>query len=120
MKNAGKENFELAMLDEYMVLFTCAKIDRKTVPEDLFCYDVRHDDDCQGIACEIKPYVAVNHWGTILTKTEIPMAESGRYYPKEDMNYLGETLTVEEYMRLDMQQNGMKEKNGQDVMQMEM
>lgn len=55
------------MLDEYVVLFTSARIDRKTVPENLFCYDARHDDDCQGIACEIKPYVAVNHWGTILT-----------------------------------------------------
>lgn len=120
MENAEKERFELAMLDEYVVLFTCARIDRKTVPEALFCYDVRHDDDCQGIACEIKPYVAVNHWGTILTKTEIPMAESGRYYPKEDMNYLGETLTVEEYMRLDMQQTGIQKENGQDGMQLEM
>ena len=41
------------------MLFTCARIDRKTVPEDLSCYDVRHDDDCRGIACEIKPYVVV-------------------------------------------------------------
>lgn len=120
MVDAKKETFEFVMLDAYPVLFTSARIDRKTVPKDLFCYDVRHDDDCQGIACEIKPYVAVNHWGMILTKTEIPMAEDGRYYPKEDMNYLGETLTVEEYMRLDMQQNGMKEENGQDGMQMEM
>ncbi|MDE6603730.1 MAG: hypothetical protein K2K90_16615 [Lachnospiraceae bacterium] len=81
MENAGKERFELAMLDEY---------------------------------------VAVNHWGTILTKMEIAMAEGGRYYPKEDMNYLGETLTVEEYMRLDMRQDGVQEENGQDRMQMEL
>lgn len=47
-------------------------------------------------------------WGTILTKTEIPMTEGGSYYPREDMNYLGETLTVEEYMRLDMQENKVK------------
>lgn len=103
MVDAKKETFELAMPDAYPVLFTSARVDRKTVPKDLFCYDVRHDDDCQGIACEIKPYVAVNHWGTILTRTEIPMAEGGRYYPKEDMNYFGETLTVEEYMRLGLQ-----------------
>lgn len=100
MKNTGKENFELAMLDDYVVLYTGSRTDRNTVPENLFCYDVRHDDDCQGIACEVKPHVLVNHWGTILSKTEIPMTEGGSYYPREDMNYLGETLTVEEYMRL--------------------
>lgn len=61
MENAGKENFELAMLDDYVVLYTGSRIDRNTVPEKLFCYDVRHDDDCQGIACEVKPYVLVNH-----------------------------------------------------------
>ncbi len=120
MENAGKENFELAMLDDYMVLYTGSRIDRNTVPENLFCYDVRHDDDCQGIACEVKPHVLVNHWGTILSKTEIPMTEGGSYYPREDMNYLGETLTVEEYVRLDMRQDGVQEENGQDRMQMEL
>lgn len=30
MENAGKENFELAMLDEYMVLYTGSRIDRNT------------------------------------------------------------------------------------------
>ncbi len=62
----------------------------------------------------------VNHWGTILSKTEIPMTEGGSYYPREDMNYLGETLTVEEYVRLDMRQDGVQEENGQDRMQMEL
>lgn len=40
MENAGKENFELAMLDDYVVLYTSSRIDRNTVPENLFCYDV--------------------------------------------------------------------------------
>lgn len=73
MVDAEKEVFELAMLDAYPVLFTDARVDRKTVPEDLFCYDVRHDDDGQGIACEVKPHVIVNHWGTILSREKIPM-----------------------------------------------
>jgi len=44
MEDARKEKFELAMLDEYKVLFAYAEIDRNTVPKNLFCYDVRHDD----------------------------------------------------------------------------
>ncbi len=120
MVDAGKETFELAMLDEYPVLFTSARIDRKTVPEDLFCYDVRHDDGGQGIACEVKPHVLVNHWGTILSKKEIPIKKGGSYYPREDMDYLGESLTVDDYMRMDTQGIGMEEGNKENGMQLDM
>ena len=111
MVDAKKETFELAMLDAYPVLFTSARVDRKTVPKDLFCYDVRHDDGGQGIACEVKPHVLVNHWGTILSKEEIPMEESGSYYPSEDLDYSGELFMVDEYLRLYTQGIGMEEGN---------
>ena len=73
VRNAQDENYELVMLDEFPVLFTNGRLDRKSIPEGLFCYDIRHDDECQGIACEVKPFVLVNHWGTILSKSEIPL-----------------------------------------------
>ena len=93
--------FELVMLDDYPVLFTCGRMNRENIPPNLFCYDVRHDDECQGIACEVKPVVALNHWGTILSKAEIPM-DGGSYYPENDINYMGEYLTIEEYLQIDM------------------
>lgn len=79
---------------------TCVRIDRGTVPEGLYCYDVRHDDDGLGVACEVKPFVKVNHLGTILSKTEIPMGADGSYYPKEDINYLGVLMTVDDYVSM--------------------
>ena len=100
MIDARQESFELVMLDDYMVLFTCARIERNTVPENLFCYDVRHDDNCQGLACEVRNRVLCNHWGTILSKTEIPLEDDGGYYPEEGINYLGECLDVEEYLQM--------------------
>lgn len=51
------------MLDDFPVLFACERLNRENIPADLFCYDVRHDDECQGIACEVKPKV-------IFTKVE--------------------------------------------------
>ncbi len=120
MVDAKKQTFELAMLDAYPVLFTSARVDLKTVPEDLFCYDVRHDDYGQGIACEVKPHVMVNHWGTILSKEEIPMEEDGSYYPREDLDYSGESFMVEEYLRLDTQGIGMEEGNKENGMQPEL
>ena len=101
MENTEKETYELVMLDDYPVLFTCGRLERKNIPEGLFCYDVRHDDECQGIACEVKPIVNINHWGTILSKTEIPM-EGGSYFPENDLNYIGEFLTIEEYLQKDI------------------
>lgn len=103
MVSAEEENFELVMMDEYPVLFTCARVDRSSVPENLYCYEVRHDDCCQGIVCEVKPHVAVNHWGTILSKTEIPL-ETGSYYPKEDFNYLGNAMSLKGYQDMDTKQ----------------
>ena len=100
VRNAQDENYELVMLDEFPVLFTNGRLDRKSIPEGLFCYDIRHDDECQGIACEVKPFVLVNHWGTILSKSEIPL-ENGSYYPEDDLNYLGIPMGLKEFMDMD-------------------
>lgn len=97
MVDAKEEDFELVVLDDIPALFTNSRIDRGSIPANVFCYDVRHDDCCQGIACEIKPHIMVNHWGTIITKQEIPL-EDGSYYPKEDLNYLGRTMTLDEFL----------------------
>ena len=42
-------------------LFTSIRIRRDTIPDGLYAYDVRHDDECRGIACEIAPFVMVNY-----------------------------------------------------------
>ncbi len=96
---AENESFELVILDDVPVLFTNARIDRRSIPANNFCYDVRHDDDCCGIACEVKPFVLVNHWGTIISKQELPL-ENGSYYPKGDLNYAGINMTLGEYVNL--------------------
>lgn len=83
MKNAQDEDYELVELDEFTALFTNARLNRESIPKGLFCYDIRHDDECQGVACEVSPFIGVNHWGTILSKKEIPLDSTGSYYPKE-------------------------------------
>ena len=73
--NAAEESFELMEMFGQTVLFTNMRVDRSTVPEGLHVYDVRHDDDCTGEMCEIKPFVMVNHWGTIICKEPFEMDE---------------------------------------------
>lgn len=96
--NANEETYEMLEICGQTVLFTSARIDRKTIPNELYAYDLRHDDGCQGNICEIKPLVAVNHWGTIICKEPIEMNEHGyRLVAEEEYNYIGESVTLEDF-----------------------
>ena len=82
----------------YKGIFTNDRIISETIPEGFYQYEVRHDDECLGIPCEVAKRVIVNFWGTLLTrkkliKTEMngcqvigenEWIESGR---KEEINY---------------------------------
>ena len=96
--DANTQKYELAEIDHNVVLFTNMRLDRDTVPEGIFCYDVRDSDDLDGNMAEVKPFVLVNHWGTILSKEPFPMDESGSYYP-EDWGYLGEDMSLSEFQK---------------------
>ena len=96
--DANTQKYELAEIDHNVVLFTNMRLDRDTVPEGIFCYDVRDSDNLDGSMAQIKPFVLVNHWGTILSKTPFPLDESGSYYP-EDWGYLGEDMSLSEFRK---------------------
>ena len=64
--HAMTERYEEITVCGKPALFTSIRIKRDTVPDGLYAYDVRHDDECQSIPCEIAPFVMVNHWGTII------------------------------------------------------
>ena len=95
--DATKEGYMLAEIDGKPVLFTNMRLDRDTVPEGLFCYDIRDSDDLDGSFAEVKPFVMVNHWGTILCREPFPPDEHGSYYP-EDWGFIDEELTLKEFM----------------------
>lgn len=94
--DATKEQYELAEIDQRVVLFTNMRLDRNTVPDGLHCYDVRDSDNLDGSMAEIKPHVMVNHWGTILSHEPFPLNEWGSYYP-EEWGYLSDTMTLSEF-----------------------
>ena len=82
-------------------LFTCCRVDEKTVPKGWHMYEVRHDDGCQGEPVEIALWVMVNHWGTLLVKEPFVLEQSpntnNAYLcidPEKDWNYLGETIIL--------------------------
>ena len=95
--DAAKEGYELVEIDGHPVLFTNMRLDRDTVPEGIYCYDVRDSDELDGSMAEIRPHVLVNHWGTILCREPFPLDGRESYEP-EDWNFLGEDMTLAEFM----------------------
>ena len=51
-----------------LALVSSGRIQRESVPKGFYCYEVRHDDECMGIPCEISSHVLVNFWGTVISK----------------------------------------------------
>lgn len=99
--DAAREQYELGELDGRLVAFTNMRLDRQTVPDGLHCYDIRDSDNLDGSCAEVKTHIMVNHWGTILCKSPFPLDEYGSYYPEEDMNYLGVTVSLQDWVDLD-------------------
>ena len=96
-----EEEFELMeFFEDTVVLFTPRRISRALIPEGLYAYDLRHDDDSTGDVCEIKPFVLVNHWGTIISKVPIEMGDDGyKLIDYDDYSYSsGTTMTLKEYI----------------------
>lgn len=103
--NAMEENFELVTVFDKPMLFTCIRIDRNSVAEGLYMYEVRHDDDQQGDPVEIANWIMVNHWGTLISSEPpalVPSTKINNAYldinPKTDWSYEDGSFTVKEYM----------------------
>ncbi len=82
-------------------LFTCLRIDRETVPDGVYKYSIRHDDECQGEACELARRIVVNHWGDILTLNEIDLGDAGYLLMSDDdINYgVDDIRTLNEFIK---------------------
>lgn len=75
--DAMTEHYEEITVCGKPALFTSIRIKRDTVPEGLYAYDVRHDDECRGIPCEIAPFIMVNQWGTIILTEPLELPDDG-------------------------------------------
>lgn len=103
--DAMTENFEEVTVLDHPMLFTCVRVNRKTVPEGLYMYEVRHDDNQHGLPVQIANWIMVNHWGTLISNKPIklePNNVGNNAYrdidPEKDWNYEGISSTVEKYM----------------------
>ena len=93
-------SFEEVTILDMPALFTPGRVDRGTVPQGYYLYEIRHDDDCQGDAVQVSMSILVNHWGSIVTNAEIPLPSDGCLdIDPEDMAYdAGDCHTMGDFM----------------------
>jgi len=88
--DARKETYEEIEIFDTPALFSAGRIQKDSVPEGFYCYEVRHDDECMGIPCELSTHILVNFWGTVISKIPlIKKNECKRYIEDEDWSYTG-------------------------------
>lgn len=100
-KSIDTQKFESIILFDKPVLFTEKRIPSSSIPKGIYQYEVRQDDDCRGIMCEIGKWILINHWGTILSSKEIKLDSDGYRAIDEDtdVKYLQQpSMTLKEYM----------------------
>ncbi len=98
------KQWEVVKVLGYKTLFTNERIAAEDVPEGMYRYDLR--DNGQGWFSSIEKSVKVNHAGTLLFTEDIEL-NAGEYIAFADgdsPNFLGYTMTVEEFRNMQEQE----------------
>ena len=98
--DARNEIFEHIELFDFPTMFTNARVDRSTVPDGLFCYDVRGSDDDPGALCVMENHVMVNHAGTVIGAVDYRLENSDYKTIGDGINFLGDEITLDEFCKL--------------------
>lgn len=81
-------------------LMSYGRIKLDTIPGGIHRYEMRHEDEDGTMPCHIQHNVMVNHYGTILSKKELPLGEEG-FINIDDDNFIehDKNTTLREYMK---------------------
>lgn len=104
---SDSEQWEVVEVLGRKALFANERIKTEDIPEGMYRYDLR--DNGQGWFSSIEKSVKVNHAGTLLFTEDIEL-NAGEYIAFADgdsPNFLGYTMTVEEFRNMQEQENQM-------------
>lgn len=72
--------------------FTKLRVDKETVPEKMYCYELRHGDD-DGFPVSVEESVRVNYFGAVLFAEALELGkEKALQFGYEDFAYTGERM----------------------------
>lgn len=69
--------------------FTEMRVDKETVPEGMYCYELRHGDD-DGFPVSVEEHVRVNYFGTVILMEALELGEEkALQFGAEDFGHTG-------------------------------
>lgn len=88
--NAREAVFERVELLGKQGYFTELRVDRDTVPNGFYAYDLKEDG--KGNICEVRNEVRVNHYGTVILIEELRGVEDGIQVSFSDIDFMDNDL----------------------------
>ena len=94
------EKYDVVELFGKPALFTSDRLDNSDIPQGLYVYHVRGDDETTGGFAALEPRVLVNHFGSIVTKEPVDFGEKGYIEFTEDTepNFKSRSASFSEFM----------------------
>lgn len=75
--NANTERLEEVEILTVPGLFTTQRVDRSTLPPWMYLYEMQTDPDDWSQPCLLGRHITVEHFGTVLTASPLPLPPSG-------------------------------------------
>lgn len=80
-----------------MALFKELRVNQGTVPEGMYCYALRHEDDF-GLPCTIEKSVVVDYFGAVITTEPLDFGDKDYIFVGyDDFGFTGEHLSIAQY-----------------------
>ena len=92
--DALSQSYDSMEIFDQPVMFFCGRIDRSTVPDGMFMYEIRHSDEDWGEPIQLGKSILINHYGTIISSKPIDIPPDGlREISAEDWGFTDEGIT---------------------------
>lgn len=94
------EKYDVVELFGKPALFTSDRLNNSDIPQGLYVYHVRGDDETTGGFAALEPRVLINHFGSIVTKEPVDFGEKGFIEFTEDTepNFKSRSASFSEFM----------------------
>lgn len=97
--DVGEESFEEVELAGRAGLFTELRVDKSTIPNGVYCYELRHGDD-DSFPAELEENVRVNYFGSVLMAEKLELGKEGKLpIGYEDFGYTGEEMKLNAFIK---------------------
>lgn len=95
-----ESNFMSVSICDIPAIHTYARIDKDIIPFGLNYYEIRHQDNDGTLPCQIKEHILVNHYGSIISKSKLPLKDG--YLDIDENNFIEHdtTIRLKEYMKI--------------------